>query len=64
MNTKPLMLAAMFCAVGATAQAKTQPAPPNILFFLTDDESWLERSAYGWSKLACPRLPSVAVIFL
>lgn len=36
------------------------PAPPNILFFLTDDESWLERSAYGWSQLPTPAFDRVA----
>jgi uncharacterized sulfatase len=44
----------------AALQAETKPAPPNILFFLTDDESWLERSAYGWSKLPTPAFDRVA----
>lgn len=33
---------------------------PNILFFITDDESWLERSAYGWSNLPTPNFDRVA----
>lgn len=33
---------------------------PNILFFITDDESWLERSAYGWSTLPTPHFDRVA----
>ena len=33
---------------------------PNILFFITDDESWLERSVYGWSKLPTPHIDRVA----
>jgi len=33
---------------------------PNILLFLTDDESWLERSAYGWSVLPTPHFDRVA----
>ncbi len=41
-------------------QGEDKPAPPNILFFLTDDESWLERSAYGWSKLPTPAFDRVA----
>lgn len=35
-------------------------ARPNVLIFLTDDESWLERSAYGWSKLPTPNFDRVA----
>ena len=27
---------------------------PNVMIFITDDESWLERSAYGWSNLDTP----------
>lgn len=34
--------------------------PPNVVIFLTDDESWLERSAYGWSKLPTPNFDRVA----
>ena len=60
MNARPLMLAAALCAAGATSHAESEPAPPNILFFLTDDESWLERSAYGWSKLPTPAFDRVA----
>jgi uncharacterized sulfatase len=44
---------------GASGQAK-DAARPNVLFFLTDDESWLERSAYGWSKLPTPAFDRVA----
>lgn len=33
---------------------------PNILFFITDDESWVERSAYGWSNLPTPNFDRVA----
>ena len=33
---------------------------PNILYFMTDDESWLERSAYGWSTLPTPHFDRVA----
>ena len=60
MNAKPLMIAAVLFAVNAVSNAETKPAPPNILFFLTDDESWIERSAYGWSKLPTPAFDRVA----
>lgn len=33
---------------------------PNILFFITDDESWVERSTYGWSNLPTPHFDRVA----
>lgn len=44
--------------LGLVAQAAK--ARPNLLIFLTDDESWLERSAYGWSKLPTPHFDRVA----
>jgi uncharacterized sulfatase len=34
--------------------------PPNVIVFITDDESWLERSAYGWSSLPTPHFDRVA----
>ena len=60
MKIKLIYVAALLCAVSATSHAEPKPAPPNILFFLTDDESWLERSAYGWSKLPTPAFDRVA----
>ncbi|TWU67339.1 sulfatase [Crateriforma conspicua] len=33
---------------------------PNILLFITDDESWVERSAHGWSDLPTPAFDRVA----
>ncbi|EMI57751.1 sulfatase family protein [Rhodopirellula sallentina] len=33
---------------------------PNILLFITDDESWLERSIHGWSDLPTPAFDRVA----
>ena len=33
---------------------------PNVLLFITDDESWLERSVYGWSTLPTPHFDRVA----
>jgi len=41
-------LAAMDSGAGPAAD----PTPPNILFFITDDESAVERSAYGWYHAA------------
>ncbi len=33
---------------------------PNVLIFITDDESWLERSIYGWSNLQTPNFDKMA----
>lgn len=33
---------------------------PNVLVYITDDESWLERRVYGWSKIATPHFERVA----
>lgn len=45
--------------LGALCPAQASDKP-NILFFITDDESWLERSAYGWSTLPTPHFDRVA----
>lgn len=46
----------------ATAAWAAAPATnrPNVLVFLTDDESWQERSIYGWSNLPTPHFDRVA----
>ncbi len=44
---------------GCTQDTVPEPSP-NIVIFMTDDESWLERSAYGWSKLPTPHFDRVA----
>jgi uncharacterized sulfatase len=49
----------------ASPKARSAPGaaahpPPNIIVFITDDESWLERSAYGWSNLPTPHFDRVA----
>lgn len=49
-------LLALFVVSSAGAQEKR----PNILLVVTDDESWLERSAYGWSKLPTPVFDRIA----
>lgn len=33
---------------------------PSFLIFITDDESWLERSVYGWSNIPTPHFDRVA----
>ncbi|WP_205966298.1 sulfatase [Parapedobacter sp. SGR-10] len=40
--------------------AMAQASRPNILLFITDDESWFERSIYGESKLPTPNFDRVA----
>lgn len=58
-----IMSAIIAAAAVITSEVPLQAEPsgrPNILFFLTDDESWLERSAYGWSKLPTPAFDQVA----
>lgn len=55
-----LVLAIAACWIGSVALAAAPAGPPNVLFFLTDDESWVERSAYGFSKLPTPAFDRVA----
>ncbi len=50
------MLACLPMRAADTAGA----ARPNVVIFLTDDESWQERSLYGWQKLPTPNLDRVA----
>ncbi|HEY0943885.1 MAG TPA: sulfatase [Opitutaceae bacterium] len=35
-------------------------ARPNVVIYITDDESWRERSVYGWSTLPTPSFDRVA----
>ena len=42
------------------AAERSSTAKPNIVLLITDDESWLERSAYGWSKIPTPNFDRVA----
>ncbi len=55
-----LAFIAALCWCGSLALGAAPAGPPNVLFFITDDESWLERSAYGWSKLPTPAFDRVA----
>lgn len=51
----------MIVAAGPRAAGAADPPPsPNILFFITDDESAAERSAYGRSQLPTPAFDRVA----
>lgn len=59
----PRLLLALFLGVVAhirAASAEKPFPPPNVVLFITDDESWLERSAYGWSNLPTPHFDRVA----
>lgn len=58
-NTWMLLVAALSLA-GTRSWGEISSTPPNILFFITDDESAVERSAYGWSKLPTPAFDRVA----
>jgi len=50
----------MFVPLLEAAAPREAAAPPNVIIFITDDESWLERSAYGWSTLPTPAFDRVA----
>ena len=62
MSHRLLLLSGMLLLGCVSTGLRTAAAAesPNILFFITDDESWLERSAYGWSKLPTPHFDRVA----
>ena len=58
MKLRRLLLALASLASPLFAAA---PSPrPNVVVFLTDDESWQERSIYGWSNLPTPHFDRVA----
>jgi len=54
------LLVLVFAIVNLMRVCASAADRPNVLFFITDDESWLERSAYGWSKLPTPHFDRVA----
>jgi len=69
MNSKKLKNALIFglCAISTFAASFGAPKAnnksakqPNVLIYITDDESWLERSAYGWSNIPTPAFDRVA----
>ncbi|MEX0670393.1 MAG: sulfatase [Pirellulales bacterium] len=55
-----VLIALVICVAAALACVGADPTPPNVLFFITDDESAVERSAYGWSTLPTPAFDRVA----
>lgn len=65
-----LAASTVFDAAGAeraprNAKAKSRSATaaevkPNVVVYMTDDESWQERSIYGWSKIPTPNFDRVA----
>jgi arylsulfatase A-like enzyme len=59
MRLRGMLMAFTICLVAARACVAADPTPPNILFFITDDESAIERSAYGLSKLPTPAFDRV-----
>ncbi|MHB8902472.1 MAG: sulfatase family protein [Thermoguttaceae bacterium] len=60
MKHLPAILAVLALAHTAIAQQSKDLSRPNVVIFITDDESWLERSAYGWSKIPTPHFDRVA----
>lgn len=60
------LFSSLLIAFAAVLPVRLPAAPaqvsggPNFLIFLTDDESWLERSSYGWSKVPTPHFDRVA----
>lgn len=59
------LLLALLVSLSFAASRDRKAGPPaspkpNIVIFLTDDESWQERSAYGWSKIPTPHFDRVA----
>ncbi|MFM8496301.1 MAG: sulfatase [Planctomycetia bacterium] len=60
MRLHGMLIAFTICLAAARACVAANPTPPNILFFITDDESAVERSAYGLSKLPTPAFDRVA----
>ena len=59
-HTLTLLTVLLLAPLAAITAAENKPARPNVVIFLTDDESWLERSAYGWSKIPTPHFDRVA----
>ena len=55
------MMAALFWLSHASpASAAPSAERPNVVIFITDDESWMERSIYGWSNIPTPNFDRVA----
>jgi uncharacterized sulfatase len=50
----------LLAAVAVAAAVPSAAKRPNVVVFITDDESWLERGAYGWSNIPTPHFDRVA----
>jgi len=46
--------------VAGSAAPAPSGARPNLLVFISDDESWLERGIYGWNRVPTPHFDRVA----
>jgi N-sulfoglucosamine sulfohydrolase len=61
--TRSAVAAAVFClsfSPAAVQADEEKTSRPNFVVFITDDESALERRAYGWSDLPTPNFERVA----
>ena len=47
-------------AFGSVFASESDRQRPNVMIFITDDESWLDRSSYGWSNLNTPNFDSLS----
>jgi N-sulfoglucosamine sulfohydrolase len=55
-----LLILSLLCLGAPSWAAAPAAARPNVVVFMTDDESWQERSAYGWSTIPTPNFDRVA----
>jgi len=60
MKTNLLFVLSILFATLGTLRGASDGGRPNVLIFITDDESWQERSAYGWSNVPTPTFDRVA----
>lgn len=61
MKTKMLCLSVLIFAIGLTACTKsTEPAPPNIILIISDDQSWTDYSFLGHEHIQTPRIDQLA----
>lgn len=56
-----MVVAGMIIAVGCTAEEKTATTRPNILFVITDNQSWEHVGAYGGKAVRTPAMDSLAI---
>ncbi len=61
MKTKMLCLIVLSFVIGLTACTKTtEPAPPNIILIISDDQSWTDYSFMGHEHIETPRIDQLA----